>query len=61
MEDYHFFADLLSTFRSLNDWLKALIVSGFYGTLLGAIFLLRRCPPQAPITPDAAKSKEHPD
>ena len=35
MEPYNLFADLLSTFRSLNDWIKALMVIGFYAAPVG--------------------------
>lgn len=34
MADYNFWADLLSTFRASNDWVKALIVGGFYATVI---------------------------
>lgn len=34
MADYNFWADLLSTFRASNDWIKALIVGGFYATII---------------------------
>ena len=35
MEPYNLFADLLSTFRSLNDGIKALMVIGFYAAPVG--------------------------
>ncbi|WP_075995568.1 hypothetical protein [Salaquimonas pukyongi] len=37
MEEYSFFADLLSMFRSLNDWIKALIVASFYATIAAVL------------------------
>ncbi len=47
MEDYNFFADLLSTFRSLNDWIKALIIVGFYASITACILgIVRRKPKQ---------------
>lgn len=33
MTDYHFMADVLTTFRSCPDGIKALIVGGFYATI----------------------------
>jgi hypothetical protein len=45
--DYSFLADLLSIFRSLSDWIKALIVVGFYGALITGLVRLtwrRRTP-----------------
>jgi len=40
LDEYSFLADLLSTFRSVNDWVKFVIVAGFYGTIVGAIGLM---------------------
>ena len=43
MDDYNFLADLLGTFRALNDGIKALIVTGFYGVLtMGLLAVTRR-------------------
>ncbi|VAW16583.1 hypothetical protein MNBD_ALPHA11-2503 [hydrothermal vent metagenome] len=48
LEDYKFFADLLSTFRSLNDWIKALIIVGFYASITACILgIIRRKPKQS--------------
>ena len=33
MDEYHFMADVLMTFRSCPDFIKAMIVSGFYLTI----------------------------
>jgi len=40
LDEYSFLADLLSTFRSVNDWVKFVIVAGFYGTIVGTIGLM---------------------
>ena len=42
MHEYSVFADLMSTFRSLHDGIKALIVIGFYTTLITAIVIWGR-------------------
>ena len=44
MEDYNFLADLLSTFRSLNDWIKALIILGFYATASSMTYAMKSVP-----------------
>lgn len=39
MDEYNFFADLLMTFRSLNDWIKAIAILSFTGLVLGGYYL----------------------
>ena len=40
--DYNLPADLLNTFRSLNDWIKALWILSVPGSLLGVLALVLR-------------------
>lgn len=37
MADYHFMADVLTTFRSCPDGIKALIVGGFYAAATACV------------------------
>ncbi len=58
MEDYNFFADLLSTFRSLNDWIKALIIVGLYASITVCILgVIRRKPKRENSKPETPNVK----
>ncbi len=59
MEDYNFFADLLSTFRSLNDWIKALIIVGFYASITACILgIIKRKPKKENSKPETPNVKQ---
>ncbi len=40
MDEYHFLADITSTWRSTNDWVKGVTVIGFYTTVCVIVAIL---------------------
>ena len=58
MDEYHFMADVMSTWRSQNDWIKAIIVVGFYVTVFLVTLIIALGRPWLRLRADRPKPKK---